>query len=211
MVFKTVFYVGFWGTSSPWGSTARLGVFLFKWSADDVLRKSAFTKVAYKSLILLKGMSRFSGGCIPLMNVGRTSLFSQSEDHLPDNSYPPWVNQGASHSLIHLFLRSEIPKCHWNAYVEMLSLYHVSRYSPLKMNGWNWNPTSTLADFHPSLGAWLSSEADQLHSTALRFLVPGQNPSGKRAIKKTHQVSKFWRLARTKIVYIILDYILLFI
>ena len=96
----------------------------------------------------------------------------------------------------------------------MLSLYHVSRYSPLKMtkkmNGWNWNPTSTLADFHPSLGAWLSSEADQLHSTALRFLVPGQNPSGKRprsrrfflnAIKKTHQVSKFWRLARTKIVY----------
>ena len=37
--------------------------------------------------------------------------------------------------------------------------------------------SSILPVLH-SPGAWLSSEADQLHSTALRFLVPGQKHLG---------------------------------
>lgn len=63
------------------------GCSLFEGSADDVLGTSVYK--SYKSLILLKGMWRFSGSCISLWWLwDGHPFFSQSEEHLPDNSCP---------------------------------------------------------------------------------------------------------------------------
>lgn len=211
----------FGGTSSPWGSIARPNVqFVRRKCFDDVLGTSAYK--SYKSLILLKGMWRFSGSCISLWWTWEGHLFfSQSEEHLPDNSCPlksieaqviVWDGWSISFP-IRINYRTVIEMPCWNA----KSLSSKSRYTPKNerleprnpeitqylpiekgkiistkppfFTFQNWKKTSAnLTTSHlvwvpilpvlHSPGAWLSSEADQLHSTALRFLVPGQKHLG---------------------------------